>query len=109
MTDVIDTGREISAALDARADGPVLPKPDDVFNSLNGWEEIAIKKAFGHEISGNDLSGTMRIRALFFVLRKREGDNDMTARQAAFDASLSLIQSRFDLTDAEDKKAVGED
>lgn len=88
---------------------PVLPKPDDVFNSLNGWEELAIKKAFGSEISGNDLSGTMRIRALYFVLEKREGNNDMTARQSAFDAPLSMIQGRFDMSDAEDKAAVGED
>ena len=62
-------------------------KGSDVFDSLTGFDEIAIAQRFGRTVT--DLAqhdSTMFTRALIFVARRREGDTD----DAAWDAALGL-------------------
>jgi hypothetical protein len=48
--------------------------PQEAASSLNGWEELAITKAFGAD--PNDLPPTRLGRALVFVMLRRAGEKD---------------------------------
>ncbi|MCA1984793.1 hypothetical protein [Nocardioides nematodiphilus] len=74
---------------------------DEFFNSLNGFDEIAIKKFFGVPING--LSGTKEkegdpmqfLRALVFVNERRSGMNDHQAFEAAQTYSIQDINENY--------------
>lgn len=56
---------------------------DDLADSLTGFDEIAIKQAFKQTVAQLADDPGQLIRALIFVHRRREGDNDVTAWNAA--------------------------
>ena len=70
-------------------------KLEELAESLNGWEEIAVVKAFGFTIDDFENQGTLGIRALAFVELKREGQKDAAAHQAAMDLSIRDLVSRY--------------
>lgn len=84
---------------------------EELANSLTGFDEIAIKKAFGATFAslspnekgeGGDVF--QFLRALVFVHRKREGDNDITAFNAAQALTTTEATSYFADESAESGK-----
>lgn len=69
----------------------------EMSESLTGFEEIAVSKAFGKEIG--DLPGTQPLRALVMVWHKRDGLDDSAAYQAAMNLSLKGCTGFFDADD----------
>ncbi|NGN92646.1 hypothetical protein G5C66_07830 [Nocardioides sp. KC13] len=67
---------------------------DEVFESLNGFDEIAIEKAFGEITSLKD-KPMMFLRALLFTEHRREGKTDKEAKQAAMDATMRELTDYF--------------
>jgi hypothetical protein len=68
---------------------------EDFAKSLNGFEELAIRKAFGVGIS--ELEGTMVPRAILFINEKRNGLKDFDAYNSAMLLTLSAIEGRFEV------------
>lgn len=68
---------------------------NDLAESLNGWEEIAVQKQFGFSIDKFEDHGTIGIRALAYVEFKRAGDNDKAAHKAAMDLTLRELVDRY--------------
>ncbi|KAA1424310.1 hypothetical protein [Nocardioides antri] len=69
---------------------------DEVIETLTGFEEIAIEKQFGN--NWQDLAGdaqTMFLRALVFVLLRRDGKNDLEAKQEVMEMTLRECKDRF--------------
>lgn len=74
---------------------------DEMIESLTGFEEIAIEKAFGaHLFALAEQNQTMMLRSLVFVDIKRGGANDKDAKAEAMGLTLKQVQGRF--ADAED-------
>ena len=67
----------------------------EVFESLNGFDEIAIERAFGQDISTLKDKPTLAMRALFFTEKRREGLSDKDAKQAAMESALSELTDYF--------------
>lgn len=67
--------------------------------SLNGYDEIAIKKAFG--ASFEDLEGMFAGRSLYFIKLRRDGAKDPEALKAAMMATIGELEDRFRSSDAE--------
>lgn len=73
---------------------------EEMTESLTGFEEIAVAKAFGRDIS--DLPGTQPMRALVFVWHKRtDGVTDQVAYEKAMNLSLKESMGYFDMADAD--------
>lgn len=72
-------------------------------NSLNGFDELAIEKAFGAEY--DDLNGRNVLRALIFTLKRREGLDDIKARKVVLEIPMDQLVTHF----AEDANEVDED
>lgn len=68
---------------------------EDLAESLNGWEEIAVQKMFGFSIDSFEDQGTLGIRALVFVEFKREGMKDPQAHKAALDLTMRELIDRY--------------
>lgn len=68
---------------------------EELTESLTGFEEIAISKVFSVK-DFMTLPGTMSVRALLFVVYKRDGDNDTDAYQKAMEMSMKAVQEFFD-------------
>lgn len=86
--------------------------PEALLESLNGYEEIAIETAFGFRLDNLEDNAMRGIRALVFVLRRREGLDHKAAKHAAMELTLRQLMDLFDLDDlAEDKVTdpMGED
>jgi hypothetical protein len=84
---------------------------DDFFETLNGFDEIAIKKAFGVPVAelSPDAKGQggdvfQFLRALIFVHRRREGENDITAYNAAQNLRTAELNDYFADESAESGK-----
>ena len=69
------------------------PTVEDSVNSLTGFDEIAVRKRFGAELS--DLSATMMMRALVYILNLRESKDEPAAFNAAMKMPLGDIQNVF--------------
>lgn len=77
------------------------PGAQDMFNSLTGFEEIAIKRQFGVPIS--TLSGTKKhdgepmqfLRALVFAAERRAGATDAAAFETAQNMALGDVMAYF--------------
>lgn len=67
---------------------------DEVFESLNGFDEIAIEKAFGEVTSLKD-KPMMFLRALLFIETRREGKKDNEAKQVAMNATMKQLTDYF--------------
>ena len=76
---------------------------DEMFNSLTGFDEIAVAKSFGR--SPLDLARaneeTNLLRALVFVDLRRNGSSDADAYQAVMGMSLKDIAGYFAAADAD--------
>ena len=69
---------------------------DEMANSLNGFDQIAIKKMFGDTLSNIGQSdATMFMHVLYFVHLRREGMNDKDARQTALAVPLKELSEKF--------------
>lgn len=76
---------------------------EEVFDSLTGFDEIAIAQSFGHTISdlaGNDPS--MFSRALIFVIKRRDGATDHDAREASLALTMKENNEFFAAPSAEE-------
>jgi len=92
--------------LEETAEVGVKPATGDVAESLTGFDELAIARAFGTGV-GN-LDGTMTLRALAFVLHRRVGADDKAAFRMAMQVTLKEITGLFaDQDDAEDDDGEG--
>lgn len=69
---------------------------EDAFNSLTGFDEIAIEKRFGlSDYSTIEQRSTRWVRAMVFVLKRREGLNDLDAYKTAMDMTLGELNDQF--------------
>ena len=69
---------------------------EEFFDTLNGFDEIAIRKAFGATVE--QLSGSDRLqfaRALVFVAKRREGATDKEAHDAAQALTMGELGDYF--------------
>jgi hypothetical protein len=76
---------------------------EEVFDSLTGFDEIAIAQQFGRtvsELAAKDQS--MFGRALVFVVRRRDGLSDVEARDAALGLTMKGFTGFFAETSAEE-------
>lgn len=79
-----------------------------VFDSLTGFDEIAIAQRFGRTVT--DLAqhdSTMFTRALVFVIKRRDGATDDGAWDAALGLSLKDV-STFFATDTDEEAGKDE-
>lgn len=77
---------------------------DEFFDSLTGYDEIAIGKAFGDLESLREKPFTF-LRALVFVDLKRQGNRDPEAKQAALELTIGALGEYF----ADDEPEVDPD
>lgn len=68
---------------------------EDLAESLNGFDEIAVQKAFGFNIDDFENQGTLGIRALVFVEFRREGEKDPAAYKRAMDLTMRDLIDRY--------------
>lgn len=78
------------------------PTPQEVSESLTGFDEIAIKQKFGDTLKrlGDD-DQTQFLRALVFVLRRRDDKSDAEAYHLAQSLTLGEVADEFSQDDAE--------
>lgn len=78
------------------------PTPKEVSDSLTGFDEIAIKQKFGDPLKKlADDDQTQFLRALVFVIRRRDGKPDSEAFHIAQSITLGAISDEFRGEDAE--------
>lgn len=84
---------------------------EELADSLTGFDEIAIKKAFGVPFSAlapneQGLGGDVFqfLRSLIFVHRRREGENDVTAYNTAQSLKTGEVNAYFAEESAESGK-----
>jgi hypothetical protein len=68
---------------------------EDIFNSINGYDEIGIEQAFNTSIDDLQEKPFMFLRALAFVERKHAGLNHEEAKAFAMQMSLGELQEYF--------------
>lgn len=79
---------------------------EEMMESLTGYEEIAIAKAFGSDILAlAEKSPTQVGRALVFVVKTREGLDHNKAKHAALSLTLREVDDSF----ADDEDEVMEE
>jgi hypothetical protein len=79
----------------------------EVFDSLTGFDEMAISQHFGHNVTDLAENSTMWARALVFVLLRRDEQiNDDDARDKALKMSLKDVTTYFAEESAESGKGV---
>ena len=66
-----------------------------VYDSANGFDEIAVKKAFGTSLLSLKDDPMTFGRALAFIVAKRGGKNDMEAKQAVLGLSNARLSDYF--------------
>lgn len=77
-------------------DEDTRPRTGEVTASLNGFDEIAISKAFGADIMDLQQAKPMSfLRALVFVLKRREGMKDGEAKNAALTLTIREVNDTF--------------
>ena len=80
------------------------PKPmlEDVLESFDGWDEVAIAQQFGKDWT--DLAGTQLGRAAAFVLRRRGGVHDGEAYRLAMGLTVRALKETFADDDLDEAK-----
>jgi hypothetical protein len=78
---------------------------EQLVNSLTGFEEVAITRAFGAPLDA--LTGSLTMRALVFVTDKRTGAKDADAYRTAMGCPVADITDRFhvEADEGDDPKA----
>lgn len=83
---------------------PVKLDPEQVAGSCTGFDELAIERAFGRELT--DLGESTRaLRALLFVVRRRDGLSDPDAYRDVMSLSLNDLMDHFEQPDDGDALA----
>ncbi|MBS2939590.1 hypothetical protein KDN32_17765 [Nocardioides sp. J2M5] len=77
--------------------------PNDMFESLTGFDEIAIAAHFGDKITNLHADPFAFLRALAFVDFRRGGQNDKDAYQSAMALTISATQNYFTEDETEDE------
>lgn len=77
------------------------PTPDAAFESLTGFDEIAIAKYFGAEITTMRERPFFFMRALLFVAARREGKTDAEAYRHAMEMPTGAVNDSFRTGDDE--------
>lgn len=72
---------------------------EELAESLTGYDEIAIAKAFGEDIY--EMAPAKSMRALAFVAVRRTGGTDAEAKDAVMGMSIKDVKESF--ADAEDE------
>lgn len=67
----------------------------DMFLSLNGFDELAVAKAFGSDVAELREAPMRFMRALAFIHRRREGDKDAEAYKAAMNLTIEEAGNYF--------------
>lgn len=81
---------------------------EETAESLNGFDEQAIKKTFGAPVGKLGAEDpTQFMRALVFVCRRRDGEDDMTAYNAAQTMSMGEVNGYFAEESVESGKDAG--
>lgn len=76
---------------------------EEFFESLNGFDEIAVARAWGAEITTlAETKPTTFVRALVFTHRRREGDADETAKTFAMTLTLKECNAYFEPEDVDE-------
>lgn len=83
-----------TAAPSTETSTAALLDPEEVAGSVTGFDEIAIARAFGQELT--DLSELKSLRALAFVLARRRGLDDTAAYNEVMGQSLNEVMALFD-------------
>lgn len=69
---------------------------EEFFESLTGFDEIAVARAFGEKpIRLSDTDAMAFARCLVFVARRREGMSDADAKNAALSATVREVNEFF--------------
>lgn len=68
---------------------------EDMFKSLTGFEEIAVSRAFGEDLSKLRERPFTFMRALVFADQRRHGLNDHDAREHALGMTLGQVEEYF--------------
>jgi hypothetical protein len=76
-------------------DNAELIDPDEIARSLTGFEEIAIENMFRKAVHVLADDGTAMMRALLFVLEKRDGMADVDAFRKVMLMRLDDVVARF--------------
>lgn len=83
---------------------------EEAAGSVTGYDEIAIAKAFGLDLVDmqEQKKGTLTMRALLFITRRREGLSDKDAYRSVMEMRLSDVLDAFD-TDAAEADAAADE
>lgn len=69
---------------------------NEMVQSLTGFDELAIEKHMGIDPYADGERKPMAVmRAMVFVLRRREGASDQEARQAAMEMPMGVLKDTF--------------
>jgi hypothetical protein len=68
---------------------------EDMFGSINGFDEIAIRQSFGEDVSTLRKTPFRFMRALVFIDQRRKGLRDPDAYGAAMAVTMKEIESYF--------------
>lgn len=74
---------------------PDKPTTADVMASLNGFDEIAIAKHFGADVTDLKHRPFMFLRSLIFVLKRRDGLKDGDAKTFVLNLTLADVNEYF--------------
>ena len=75
---------------------------EEMFESLNGFDELAVAKWF--DASPLELGGTTLGRSLVFIAKRREGMTDVDAHAAAMNLTIRDLNGFFADEDGESGK-----
>lgn len=80
----------------APADAPATLDLEEMSGSLNGFDQIAVKKAFGQSVQElGQGDATMFMHALYFVHLRRLGVKDADARNDSLSTSIKDLTDLF--------------
>jgi hypothetical protein len=86
----------VSASKERRTDPQTEVTADELFEDLSGFDEIAIKKAFGDDIAKLRKEPFMFMRALVFIdQRRRLGLKHEAAHNAALTLTVRQLNDYF--------------
>jgi hypothetical protein len=106
------TSEQINAPTLAPAPAPEPEKPtaDEVLESLTGYDELAIEKAFGSDVESimSSGKGLVYLRALVFAQELHGGAKHDEAKKTALTLTVKDLNGRFrDDTDGDDPDLPG--
>ena len=74
---------------------PTKPRPDEVYNSLNYFDELAVKRCFGEEILALKARPNAFMRSLVFSILRKEGLKDKEAQDRVFQMPNGEVTDYF--------------